>query len=83
VLPILYMGAVQIGLASLLFAYGIKRISAVQAMLTATLEPVCNPVWVLVFTGERPTHSAIVGGGIIIAAVLASSLIGMRRAANK
>ncbi|MDR1909223.1 MAG: DMT family transporter, partial [Spirochaetaceae bacterium] len=34
-LAILFMGTVQIGAASALFAYGIKRISAVEAMLTA------------------------------------------------
>jgi drug/metabolite transporter (DMT)-like permease len=71
---ILFMGIVQIGMASLLFAYGIKRIPAVKAMLTAVAEPVLNPVWVLLVTGERPALSALLGGVIIIAAVLVSSL---------
>jgi drug/metabolite transporter (DMT)-like permease len=73
------MGVFQIGLASLLFAYGIKRVTALQAMLIAMVEPVLNPVWVLLVTGERPAASAIAGGGIIVAAVAASSLIGKRR----
>jgi drug/metabolite transporter (DMT)-like permease len=76
---ITFMGIVQIGIASLLFSYGIKRITAVQAMLTAMIEPVLNPVWVLLVTGERPAVSALVGGSIIVAAVVASSLIGKRR----
>jgi drug/metabolite transporter (DMT)-like permease len=70
---ILFMGFIQIGLASALFAYGIKRISAVQAMLTAAIEPVLNPIWVLLITGEQPAVLAILGGGIIIAAVILSS----------
>ncbi|GHV25390.1 membrane protein [Spirochaetia bacterium] len=82
VLAIVFMGIIQIGVASLLFAYGIKRVTAIQAMLTATIEPVMNPVWVLLVTAERPSFSALVGGGIIIAAVAASSLIGRRRAAG-
>jgi drug/metabolite transporter (DMT)-like permease len=79
VLPIVFMGTIQIGCASLLFAYGIKKISAVSAMLTAMIEPVLNPVWVLVVTGEKPSSSALLGGVIIIGAVVASSLIGKRR----
>ena len=78
-LSILYMGTVQIGLASLLFAYGLKRISAVQAMLIAAAEPILNPVWVMAITGEKPSVTAVLGGAIIIMAVVASSLIGRRR----
>jgi drug/metabolite transporter (DMT)-like permease len=74
-----FMGIFQIGAASLLFAYGIKRVTAVQAMLTAMIEPVLNPVWVLLVTGEQPSGSALVGGGIIVTAVVASSLVGKRR----
>jgi drug/metabolite transporter (DMT)-like permease len=73
------MGLIQIGLASQLFAFGIKRTSAVQAMLTAMIEPILNPLWVLAVTGERPSPFALLGGGIIIAAVLLSSLVGKRR----
>jgi drug/metabolite transporter (DMT)-like permease len=80
---VLYMGTIQIGCASLLFSYGIKRVSAVQAMLTAMVEPVLNPLWVLVVTGEKPSVSALMGGGIIIAAVVASSVIGKNRELGK
>ncbi|MDR2068337.1 MAG: DMT family transporter [Spirochaetaceae bacterium] len=76
---ILFMGIVQIGCASLLFAYGIKRVPAVQAMLTAMAEPILNPLWVLLVTGEKPSLSALTGGGIIVAAVLVSTLVGKKR----
>ena len=71
---IAYMGLAQIGVASLLFAYGIKRVRAVPAMLIAMIEPILNPVWVLMVTGERPSFSALLGGGLIIAAVAFSAL---------
>jgi drug/metabolite transporter (DMT)-like permease len=80
---VLYMGIIQVGCASLLFSYAIKRVSAVQAMLTAMVEPVLNPLWVLIVTGEKPSFSALIGGGIIIAAVAASSLIGKNREKTK
>jgi drug/metabolite transporter (DMT)-like permease len=82
VLAIVFMGIIQIGAASLLFAYGIKRVKAVEAMLTATVEPLMNPVWVLLVMGERPAVSALFGGGVIIAAVVAASLVGKRRGAE-
>jgi drug/metabolite transporter (DMT)-like permease len=77
----LALGIVQIGMASLLFAYAIRRISAVQAMLTAMVEPVLNPVWVFLATGEQPGASVLTGGAVILGAVLMSSLAGFRRRA--
>jgi len=82
VLSIAFMGIVQIGMASALFAYGIKRIPAVQAMLTATIEPVLNPVWVLLVTGERPALSVLAGGAVILAAVAFSSTLSALRRRN-
>ena len=74
VFSIVFMGIFQIGAASALFAYGLKRVPAIQAMLTATIEPVLNPVWVLLVTGEKPALSVLTGGSLIIAAVVFSSV---------
>jgi len=79
VAPILYMGIVQQALAAVLFSFGIKRISAIQAMLIASLEPILNPVWVFVVMGEKPSSAAFIGGGIIIFAVMTSSIIEKQR----
>ncbi|MCL2599803.1 MAG: EamA family transporter [Treponema sp.] len=75
ILCIAYMGIFQIGLASALFATGIKRVPVTQAMLISSIEPVVNPIWVMLALGERPTVFAVVGGGIIVAAVLFSSIL--------
>lgn len=76
---VLFLGVFQIGAASLLFAYGIARITAVQAMITAMAEPVLNPLWALLAMGEKPTLPALIGGGVIVAAALVSSLLSKRR----
>jgi drug/metabolite transporter (DMT)-like permease len=76
---ILFMGIFQLGAASALFAYGIRRVSAVQAMLIAAVEPVLNPVWVLLVTGERPAPPVIAGGSVIVAAAVFSALLGRER----
>jgi len=80
---VLVLGVAQIGAASLLFAYGIRRVSAVQSMLAAVIEPVLNPVWVFLATGEQPASSAVAGGAIILAAVTGSSVASVRDAARK
>ncbi|NJD90038.1 MAG: EamA/RhaT family transporter [Geobacter sp.] len=74
------LGVVQIGLASIFFAYGIKRITAVSANLIALIEPVFNPVWVFLVLGEAPTMKTLLGGAIIIGSVcVASFLSGARK----
>ncbi|MCL2008331.1 MAG: DMT family transporter [Treponema sp.] len=76
---IFYMGIIQIGLTSVLFAYGMKRVRAIQAMLIATIEPILSPVWVFIVLRETPTLTALAGGTVIVATVLVSSIIGWRR----
>lgn len=80
---ILILGLAQIGIASLLFAYGIRRVPAVQSMLAAVVEPVLNPVWVFLATGEQPAASALAGGAIILAAVTGSSIASVRGNSKK
>jgi drug/metabolite transporter (DMT)-like permease len=75
----LFLGVFQVGIASLFFAYGIKRIPVLHAMLIATLEPILNPLWVFLLIGERPSSNAIVGGLIIVASVTFCSVVSARR----
>jgi drug/metabolite transporter (DMT)-like permease len=79
---ILGLGILQIGLASVLLAYGIKRVSAIESVLIAVIEPLCNPLWVFLVIGEAPSAKALVGGGVILVAVVLSSVISARRDAR-
>ncbi len=78
-LGILTLGIFQTGFASLLFAYGIRYISALKAMFILTLEPVLNPLWVFLFKGEVPGIRAIIGGTIIITTVILTTIYSSRR----
>jgi drug/metabolite transporter (DMT)-like permease len=73
------LGLVQIGLASVLFSFGIKRITAVEGILVAVLEPVFNPIWVFLAVGEKPSANALAGGAVIVVAVVVSTIVSMRR----
>jgi len=68
-LDLLFLGVFQIGLAYTFFVKGLKYVTATQASLTGMLEPVSNPIWVLLFLGERPSVYAIAGGAIVLAAI--------------
>jgi drug/metabolite transporter (DMT)-like permease len=63
-----FLGVFQLGLSYLLFTRGLEGTPAVEAALLILLEPVLNPVWTFLFTGERPGPWAVAGGGIILAA---------------
>lgn len=76
---IVALGVVQIGFAAIFFAYGIQRVSAVQAMLISVVEPIFNPVWVLLMTGEKPSVNALIGGAIIVIAITTASVITARQ----
>jgi drug/metabolite transporter (DMT)-like permease len=75
-----FLGVFQIGISSLLLSYGVKRVTALQSVLTAVLEPIFNPIWVFLVLGELPGPRALIGGAIILVAVTARSVISLRSA---
>lgn len=66
---LLFLGVFQIGFAYAAFVKGLRYVSATQASLTGMIEPVANPIWVALFLGELPSIFAIIGGGIVLAAI--------------
>jgi drug/metabolite transporter, DME family len=84
VLIVLYLGVVQIGVAYTFFTLGMARgVRSLDAGVVGYIEPMLNPVWVFRFLGERPSNWAILGGTIIIAAVLAHTVALARRAKRR
>lgn len=63
-----FLGIFQLGLSYLAFTRGLEGTPAVEAALLVLLEPVLNPVWTFLFTGERPGPWAIAGGAVILVA---------------
>ena len=59
----------QLGLPLVLYGKAIPHVRAIEAVLIPILEPVLNPMWVLVFVGEVPSGWALLGGVIVLSAV--------------
>ena len=60
------LGTVQMALAYGLFALGIRQLKAQEASLITLIEPVLNPIWVLLAWGAAIDQRTVVGGGLIM-----------------
>jgi drug/metabolite transporter (DMT)-like permease len=67
-LALLYLGALQVGLAYVALARGMRRVPALEASLLLLVEPVFNPIWTFLVHRERPGTWALAGGGVILGA---------------
>jgi drug/metabolite transporter (DMT)-like permease len=65
-------GLVQMAAPYWLFARGLRTVTALEAGIITLIEPVLNPVWAYFISPETdtPTLWTILGGGILLAALL-------------
>ncbi len=70
IIAVLFLGAVQIGLAYIFFAEGTKYTPPVPACLISTIEPVLNPIIVAIIWNEVMAPVSLVGAAIVVIAVL-------------
>jgi drug/metabolite transporter, DME family len=63
---LLILGFGQLGLGFALFVYGQKHLPAIESSLISMLEPVLNPIWVIIWYGEIPGIFAVAGGTLIL-----------------
>jgi len=62
-------GVLQLGLSHVLYATAIKHVTALEAILIQVIEPILNPLWVLLIMGEVPGPWAFLGGFIVLVSV--------------
>ena len=83
VVCLLLLGTIQIGLPSILYAIGIAKVRALSAVLISLLEPLMNPVWVLLAVHEVPSAGTIAGGAIILGSIVIRAVVQNLRPAEK
>lgn len=74
-LGLFLLGVFQLGLSYVLYTAALKRITALEGMLIAAVEPILNPVWVFLAMGETPGPWALVGGAMVLIAVTGRSAL--------
>ncbi|MFZ1749804.1 MAG: EamA family transporter [Saprospiraceae bacterium] len=67
---LMILGIGQLGLGFALFLYGQKILPAIESSLISMLEPILTPIWVFVGYGENPGFWALIGGIVIISALI-------------
>ena len=72
------MGVVQLGLGSLLMLAAAPRLAAAEIGLLAVLETVFGTLSTWLVVGEHPGRLALLGGSIVIIALIVNELIALR-----
>jgi drug/metabolite transporter (DMT)-like permease len=72
-------GCVQVGMGLTLFVLGSRQLPSAQAPLIATLESPLMPFWVWLAFQEVPTNNALVGGALVMGAVVTDIVGDVRR----
>ncbi|MGH7002964.1 MAG: DMT family transporter [Alphaproteobacteria bacterium] len=75
---IFLLGVVQLGGGAALYVFGARHLPAAEVTLIAMLESVLAPLWVWLILDETPTLYALLGGGVVLAAVVALTLSAAR-----
>jgi drug/metabolite transporter (DMT)-like permease len=63
-------GLSTICIAFIMFMEGAKHIPAAETGLVSTLDVVLGPLWVLLAFGEKPGPTALIGGALVVGALL-------------
>jgi drug/metabolite transporter (DMT)-like permease len=75
-------GAFQLGVGFILFTTGARLIPAGETILLSLLESILAPIWVWIWPTlhEYPGDRALIGGGLVIAAVIWNTVADMGQA---
>lgn len=77
---ILALGVFQLGISYILYIKSSKYCPPLACCLLGAVEPLLNPVWVMIFDGETPGVLAFIGGIIVIASVTVWCIFGKEKA---
>ncbi len=73
------LGIGALGLGLVLYTLGSRHVPAAESTLLAMTEVVLSPIWVWLLFGETAGGLMLVGGGILLAALLGNAITGVIR----
>ena len=59
----------------MLFTKATRHVTALETTLLTVIEPILNPLWVVLTVGERPSLLALIGGVIVLGAVVGRGVV--------
>ena len=72
---VVFLGIFQLGIPMIIYTVALRRLSAIEAILIQTLEPILNPIWVFLVVGEQPGGRALLGGLLVLVSVTARGIL--------
>lgn len=78
-IALLILGVFQLGISYTLYSIAIKNVTALEATIIPIIEPILNPLWVYLFTGEAPGKWAVIGGIIVLISVTIRCVLSVLR----
>ena len=79
IIGLVLLGIFQLGIAYILFSEAVMHVTALEAILIPVIEPLLSPIWVFLMIGEEPSFFAVIGGLIVLTAVVVRSIVTGRR----
>lgn len=67
---LLLYGSIQMAIPYVLMARGLRTLSPQEAGTITLLEPLLNPLWTYLISGEEPSTFTLIGGAFILAALV-------------
>jgi DME family drug/metabolite transporter len=75
----LAMGVFQVGAGLAIYTLGSKVVPAAELTLLSLTEVLLGPLWVWIFIGETVSFYTLIGGMILLMAIVGNALTGLRR----
>ncbi|MFD2273286.1 EamA family transporter [Undibacterium arcticum] len=78
VLILAILGFFQLGFPCMLMVHASKSLSAPEISLLALLEVLLGPIWAWLGAGEVPAREALLGGAVVLSALVFNELLAVR-----
>lgn len=78
-LSILILGVFQLGISYILYVRASRYCPPLACCLLGAMEPLLNPVWVMIFDGETPGIFALIGGVIVVVSITLWCIFGKEK----
>jgi len=76
------LGAVVLTGGMMLYTYGSKALPTAELTLMSSIENILAPLWVWLLLGETASSATLLGGAMVLAAVMGNALMGARSQAT-
>jgi DME family drug/metabolite transporter len=73
------MGVFQVGAGLILYTLGSRSLPAAELALLSLAEVLLGPLWVWLFLGETASVNTLIGGLVLLVAIVGNATSGMRR----